>query len=72
MQQLGEGIMVHVFECGSVVPGCTFVIHADERDEVLIKAIDHMYSFHDIEHLSAPLKARIRAVIREESVERMR
>src|SRR5215831_9350869 len=44
VRKLGEGIMVHVFECGSVVPGCKFVIHADERDEVLAKAIEHMYS----------------------------
>jgi predicted small metal-binding protein len=64
--------MANVFECGSVVPGCRFVIHAEERDEVLLKAVEHMHSFHDIEHLSEPLKARIRAAVREEWVERTR
>jgi predicted small metal-binding protein len=54
------------------VPGCRFVIHAEERDEVLLKAVEHMHSFHEIEHLSEPLKARIRAAIREEWVERTR
>jgi len=72
VREAGEEIMESVFECGSVVPGCRFVIHADERDEVLAKAIEHMHSFHEIEHLSEPLKARIRAAIREEWVERTR
>jgi predicted small metal-binding protein len=64
--------MVKVFECASVVPGCKFVIHAEERDEVLVQAIEHLHSFHDIGHLSEPLKARIRAVIKDETVVPMR
>jgi len=60
--------MAKVFECGSVVPGCKFVIHAEERDDVLGQAVEHLHSFHDIEHLSDQLRARICAVIREGSV----
>jgi len=60
--------MVKIFECGSVVPGCKFVIHAEERDDALDKAVEHLHSVHDIEHFSAQLKERICAVIRDASV----
>jgi predicted small metal-binding protein len=62
--------MLKVFECGSVVPGCRFVAHSENRDELVVTAIEHLHRVHEIEHLSDPLKARVRAVIKEVSEER--
>jgi predicted small metal-binding protein len=61
--------MLSVYECGSVVPGCRFVAHSESRDDLLITAVEHVHRVHDIEHISDPLKARIRAVIKEVLVE---
>jgi predicted small metal-binding protein len=58
--------MGKVFECGSVVPGCRFVIHADGDDELMMKAMAHARAEHGIEHMSEHLKARVRAAIRDE------
>jgi predicted small metal-binding protein len=61
--------MVSFYECGSVVPGCRFVAHNENREDLLIIAIEHLHRVHEIEHLSEPVKARIRAVIREAPAE---
>ncbi len=58
--------MGKVFECGSVVPGCHYVTHGANEDEVLVKAADHLHSAHEVEHLSERLKERIRAVVRDD------
>jgi predicted small metal-binding protein len=60
--------MSKVLECGSVVPGCRFVIHADNDDELMMKAMAHARAEHGIEHMSEQLKARILAAIRHEKV----
>ena len=57
--------MPSVYECGSVVPGCRFVAHSESRDGVVVIAIEHLHRVHEIEHISDPLKARIRDVIKE-------
>jgi predicted small metal-binding protein len=57
--------MAKVIACGSVVPGCNFVIHGADQDEIMAKMVDHLRSTHDVEHLSEQLKARIRAVTRD-------
>jgi predicted small metal-binding protein len=58
--------MSKVLECGSVVPGCRFVIHADNDDELMMKAMAHARAEHGIEHMSEQLKARMLAAIRDE------
>jgi predicted small metal-binding protein len=57
--------MRKILECGSVVPGCKFVIHGDDEDEVIVKAAEHARSAHGVDHLSEPLKAKMRAAIKE-------
>ena len=57
-----------VYECGTVVPGCMFVAHDENREDLLTTAIAHMHRVHEIEHVPEPLKARIRAVIKEAPV----
>lgn len=61
--------MLSVFECGSIVPGCRFVVHSENRDELVVTAIEHLHHVHEIEHLSDSLKARLRSVIKEVSAE---
>jgi len=62
--------MSKVLECGSVVPGCRFVIHADNDDELMMKAMAHARAEHGIEHMSEQLKARMLAAIRDEKLGR--
>jgi predicted small metal-binding protein len=61
--------MLSVYECGAVVPGCRFVAHSESRDDLLVTAMAHVHTVHEIDHLSESLKARIRAVIKEVPVE---
>jgi len=59
--------MTKIFECGSVFPGCKYVVHDDSDDEIMFKAMEHARSAHQFEQMSPQLKARIRAAIREEA-----
>ncbi len=63
---LWEAQMTKVFECGSVVPGCESVLHDEDENELMIRAVEHMRSTHEVEHISEPLVTRIRSVIKEE------
>jgi predicted small metal-binding protein len=58
--------MAKVFECGSVVPGCESVLHDEDESELMIRAVEHMRSTHEVEHVSKELVTRIRSVIRDE------
>jgi len=58
--------MSKVLKCGLVVPGCEFVIRGEEADEVLLEALEHARSEHEVEHVTEQLKDRIRAAIRDE------
>lgn len=53
-------------ECGSVFPGCRFVIHADGDDELMAKAIAHACAEHGTTPITDRLKGRIRSAIRDE------
>ena len=57
--------MMKVFECGAVVPGCKFVAHDENRDELVVTAVEHLHRVHEIEQLSESLKARVRAIIKD-------
>lgn len=61
--------MLNVFECGAVVPGCRFVAHDDDREDLMVTAIQHLHTVHEIDHLSEAMKARLRAVIKEATAE---
>lgn len=58
--------MTKILECRSIVPGCDFVAHGETVGEILLKELDHLRSAHDADHISEQMKARIRAVIKEE------
>jgi predicted small metal-binding protein len=48
-----------------VVPGCQSVLHEEDEGELMITAVEHMRSTHEIEHVSAQLVTRIRSVIKD-------
>lgn len=54
-------------ECGSVFPGCRFVIHADGDDELMAKAVAHARAEHYATPITDRLKGRIRSAIRDEA-----
>ncbi|NKN38357.1 DUF1059 domain-containing protein [Agrobacterium sp. a22-2] len=51
------------FECGSLVPGCSWHTRADEEAEVVRRAVEHMRSAHGEtiirENMIENIKARI-------------
>jgi len=62
-----EAPMSKILECRSVVPGCDFVFHGDDDEQVMMETVEHMHTVHGVGHVSEQLKARIRAAIREEA-----
>jgi predicted small metal-binding protein len=54
-----------VLECGSIVPGCRFVAHAEDENEMMVVMADHARAVHDIQRLSEELKAKIRAAMKD-------
>jgi predicted small metal-binding protein len=54
-------------ECRSIVPGCNFVAHGENEDDLMMKAADHARAAHGVEHLSEPLRAKIKASIKDET-----
>lgn len=59
--------MRKVLECRAIVPGCNFVARADTDEELMLKAADHARNAHGVDHMSEPLKAKVRSAIREEA-----
>ena len=60
-------MMTKELRCGTVVPGCEYVVHAETDAELLAKIADHARAAHDIDHFSEPLRARILAAARSKS-----
>ncbi len=60
--------MRKMLRCGEIVPGCNFVAHGEDEAEVMMKAAEHARSTHDIEHISEPLLAKIKATIKDEAL----
>jgi predicted small metal-binding protein len=54
-----------VLECKSVIPGCNFVAHAEDENEMMVVIAEHAHTAHDVDHLSEQLKAKIRAAIKD-------
>ena len=54
-----------VLQCASVIPGCNFVAHAEDENEMIVVMAQHARSVHDVDHLSDELKAKIRAALRD-------
>lgn len=59
--------MRKVLRCGAIVPGCNFVAHGEDEQDVMMKAADHARSAHGVEHMSESLRAKVRAAIEDEA-----
>jgi predicted small metal-binding protein len=57
-------MMTKTLKCGTVVPGCEYVVHAESDAELLAKLTDHARIAHDIERISDQLRAKILAAVR--------
>ncbi|HEX6978778.1 MAG TPA: DUF1059 domain-containing protein [Alphaproteobacteria bacterium] len=53
-------------ECGSIVPGCNYVVRGDSEEDVMMKAAEHARAVHGVEHMSDELRAKVRSAIRDE------
>lgn len=54
-------------ECGSIVPGCNFVAHGENEDDIMAKAAEHARTAHGVDHMSEQLKAKVKASIKDEA-----
>jgi len=41
-------------------------LHDGDESELMIRAVEHMHSMHEVEHVSENLVTRIRSVIKDE------
>ncbi|MEO2039681.1 MAG: DUF1059 domain-containing protein [Martelella sp.] len=54
------------FDCGSLVPGCTFHASADEEAEVVRRAVEHMRTTHGETIIRENMVENIKARIKDE------
>jgi len=65
MGEREEVKMSKILECGTVVPGCKFVIHGESEEDVMMKAAEHARAVHGVDHMSEALRAKVREAIRD-------
>ena len=53
------------FECGSLVPGCTWHTEADEEAEVVRRAAEHLRSAHGEEVVRPDMIGRVKERVHE-------
>ena len=53
------------FECGTLVPGCTWHTEATEEAEVVRRAVEHLRTVHAEEVVRPDMVERIKARIHE-------
>lgn len=53
------------FECGSLVPGCTWHTEADDAAEVVRRAAEHLRSAHGEDQVRPDMIERIKARMHE-------
>ena len=53
------------FECGTLVPGCTWHTQADDSAEIVRRAADHLRSAHEEEEIRPNLIDEIKARIHD-------
>ena len=55
------------FECGTLVPGCTWHTEAEETAEVVRRAADHLRTTHGEETIRPNMVDQIKARVHEKS-----
>lgn len=60
--------MKKLLRCCDVVPGCDFVTHGVNENEVLIRATQHARAAHNVSWMTPDLLKRVLAAIRDDEV----
>lgn len=53
--------MTKMLRCGTVFPGCNYVMHGETVADVLAKVADHARENHGIDHISDDFRTKIAA-----------
>ncbi|MFZ0641340.1 MAG: DUF1059 domain-containing protein [Candidatus Acidiferrales bacterium] len=54
------------FQCSDVIPGCDFVAHGVNENEIIMRATRHARSAHNVTWMTPDLLKRVLAAIRDE------
>ena len=57
---------MRLFECGTLVPGCTWHTRADDEAEVVRRAVEHMRQSHGEEIIRETMVSNIKTRVRQE------
>ena len=58
---------MRLFECGTLVPGCSWHTRAEEDAEVVRRAVEHLRTTHGEEIIRENLDENIKARIRDDA-----
>ncbi len=58
---------MRLFECGTLVPGCSWHTRADEDAEIVRRAVEHLRTAHGEEIIRENMVENIKARIRNEA-----
>lgn len=61
-----EFAMAKSLRCNDVIPGCSYVVHADTEEEVMRQTAEHARLEHNIRRITPEITAMMRAAVREE------
>ena len=62
--------MAKMLRCSDVVPGCNYVARGDTKEEVFVRAAEHVRLKHKIREVSPEVEAVIHGVIFDEDASR--
>ncbi len=58
--------MKKLLRCSDVIPGCDFVAHGVNENEIIMRATQHARSAHNVSWMTPDLLKRVVAAIRDE------
>ena len=58
---------MRLFECGTLVPGCSWQTRADSDAEVVRRAVEHMRTAHGEDIIRENMVENIKARVRDEA-----
>lgn len=56
------------FECGMIVPGCSWHTRSQTEADLVARAVEHMHQAHGETHVRPTTVERIKAVIEDDQV----
>ena len=58
--------MLISFKCADVGKDCNWSVKSDNRDELMLKIVEHASHEHDIQEISSELKLKIASSVKDE------